>query len=1286
MADNRRNTSVLLLVLALMGLVIFYGCGGGSSSDPLPTGAIKTYQVTGRVSSTEAIASLLDSSAAIRAATNMGGIEVYLETNRAMYNTRTASDGTFLLPVPLGTHNIIALVPSGSSLTGKVYKARSVTVTVTESKPTVEVSTLNLKPAEAVLTGTVKDTAGNPITNARIIVWGEEVMVDAQGKFQILMPDNTNAPVSVTGSGMQESTFNVAFDNDNPQFIEQTLVNTAATNRAPVASLSATIYQISVGSKVSLTGSAFDPDGDALNISFSTSSGTVEQLSANSTSARFSAAGNVIATVTMTAEDPAGLRAKANIRIQVGTGGVVASNSAPVLTDISANSTSFGSGQTYQLTAEVTDADQDVLYYIWHINSGLGTLVPTNQKMTTWTVPQLSATSTASITVIVTDGKSSAVSRHENFTLSPDPALIGNLPPTIQIVSPTNNQLFISGQSISFVASATDPNTPLSYKWEIDGVQVSSQQSFARSVSATGSHNVTLTVADKFQASNSITQTFRINNKPVAQISGPANGTLYQASATVTFTGSATDVEDGAIATNRLVWTFPDNSMQTGSSVSFNKFAYGTSTVKLSAYDSKSEWAATQSRQIYTNNPPKITKILPASGTVAQLGSNITFQGTASDADSFQTLTYNWSSGSTVLGTTNPLVRTLPAGIYNITLTVNDGTTGTGNSVSSYSRLVVNQPPVMNITAPTNNSVIPLNKVITFNGNGLSTQGVTVKAATMLWEDTHKGNTTALNNGVNTFTKTYTQVTELGTHTIRLIGADEYNIVGSTTINFFVNATPTVTLDTPASGTRFDTGSSIAFKASPSDPDTAEILTVNWYDGNSPTAFGSGSTLNYAGLAHGYHSIFCRAIDSSGYYSVASTGVLINTLPTATVTISSAVPQYATAPANVPVFMSTTTSMNLTLGISAIDVEDGVIPGTSIGWFVWDGVEYDHIATTSTSFNHVFGVGSNTIKIEIYDSYFAKGFPATQTRAIILKPLHVWQAITYPNTYLSLTSSPVYIEGNSQVVGPKLYITDNAAKQVKEVIWDGNRAINQLETDYLNYTPAVVATYPLAFSAVKCGLPFANGMALLGTDGTDKIYAFVATDTGDALPNNPLAAAAASSIAFNSKIPAQRLAYATLNSSSKVIAFDSETGALSIPTLELTTANGTALGNNLRVRFNSQLPSGYGNLFVADTVNNRIIMTFSDFSGAISLSADSPKDVAFSKSYLFSLNSTTNEITLIDPTKSPIQRMKFGSTVEFTNPVGIFCSGFDLFVLESTGELKVIRSGMSNWLDGQRLW
>lgn len=1304
MAENRRNTSILLLVCVLLGTIIFYGCGGGgSSSDPLPIAPEKTYQIAGRVTASEVVLNMAPSVAAdLRAASNMTGILVYLESNRQMYNTRTASDGTYLLRVPQGTHNIVAVIPAEQSITGKTYKVRSPAISVTDANPTVEASTLNLKPAEAVITGTVKDPSGNPITTARVIVWGEEVQVDSSGVYRVFMPDNTNTEIRIISSGYQDTTLQVIFDNDSPQFIEQTIVSNAATNRAPIASLSANLYRISVGSKAVLKGSVFDPDGDLLNISFTTSTGTIEHTDSSSLEARFSALGNTIATVTMTAQDPQGLKAVANVRIEVGTGGVVASNSIPVISAIEIDGTTFQSGQSYQLSVQATDADKDLLYYSWVIDSEFGTITPNNRSTGVWSIPQLSQEKTASITVIVTDGKSAPVSLNRSFVVQPDPELINNQPPLIEIVSPTNNQLFVAGESVSFVASATDPNTPLSYKWDIsyldqnNYVNVSNQQSFSRYSVSTGTYYLRLTVSDKFQASRSVTQTFRINNKPVAQITLPVpGGTPYAPGQTITFNGNAADIEDGNLSGANLVWTFPGNSHQTGASVNFSSLPLGSSTVSFSAYDSKNEWAATKTIELYTNATPTISTILPANGTVYQVGDTVTLNGSAGDPDIFfQPLTYTWSSGSAIIANGNPAsFQATTAGVYHVTLMVHDGTTGLASSTASYTRIIVNQPPMMNITNPAPNAIIGIGNQFNIAGNGLSTLGTAVQASTMNWQDSFNNATNTINAGNASFQQTYSLPVDLGWHYLTLTGADEYGVNGSTTIRFYVNATPTVLLVEPASGTRFDTGATIAFQATANDENLDQTPTIQWFSTTSGY-LGAGSTLNYSTLPSGYHNVFCIASDSNNYYAVSSyTGILVNTLPTGNVHITSAsFNQYATAPQNVPIYLSEVTSMQLNLGITTSDVEDGTITGSNVGWFVWDGVEYDHIGSTTVNFDQIFSLGSNTIKVEIYDSYYNAGFPATQTMTVIYQPVHIWQSVTYPNSYGSLTPNPVYIDGSSLSDSFELLLTENGAtpatRRVRGIAWDGKKAINQLSTDYTGYAPSTIATYPTTFAAVKCGVRFEGNMVMLGTIGAnDSLFKFLmANEEGDDFPNNPVSAGA-TSIVFNSEIAAQKLAYAT--TSGKVFAFDSDSGNLAIPSLELTSAGGTNLGNTLRVRFNHMLPSGYGNLFVADTANDRIVMTFQDFSGAIPLSATDTIDVAFSQTFIFSLNDTTNEITMIDPA-SRRQLMTFAGTSAnpgfFNNVIGIFCSGYDLFAIESNGDLKVIRSGMSDWLIGSRLW
>jgi hypothetical protein len=174
MAENSRNTSILLLICALTGAMVFFGCGGGgTSSDPIP---VRTYQITGKIVSGTALSSILSAEASLRGAENATNVEVYIEDNRSLYSTTTDENGNFSLTVPEGTHVLIARITTSS---GKVYKVRSGQVTVSRTQPTAEISSLQLIEANSRISGIVKNSAGNPIANARLTLWGETFYTDS---------------------------------------------------------------------------------------------------------------------------------------------------------------------------------------------------------------------------------------------------------------------------------------------------------------------------------------------------------------------------------------------------------------------------------------------------------------------------------------------------------------------------------------------------------------------------------------------------------------------------------------------------------------------------------------------------------------------------------------------------------------------------------------------------------------------------------------------------------------------------------------------------------------------------------------------------------------------------------------------------------------------------------------------------------------------------------------------------------------------------------------------------
>lgn len=77
------------------------------------------------------------------------------------------------------------------------------------------------------------------------------------------------------------------------------------------------------------------------------------------------------------------------------------------------------------------------------------------------------------------------------------------------------------------------------------------------------------------------------NVAPTVTITGPASGSTYTAGQRVTFAGSATDPEDGALSGTALAWSSNrDGALGTGGTLEINTLSVGTHTVTLRATDS----------------------------------------------------------------------------------------------------------------------------------------------------------------------------------------------------------------------------------------------------------------------------------------------------------------------------------------------------------------------------------------------------------------------------------------------------------------------------------------------------------------------------------------------------------------------------------------------------------------------------------------------------------------------------------------------------------------------------
>jgi DNA-binding beta-propeller fold protein YncE len=396
--------------------------------------------------------------------------------------------------------------------------------------------------------------------------------------------------------------------------------------------------------------------------------------------------------------------------------------------------------------------------------------------------------------------------------------------------------------------------------------------------------------------------------------------------------------------------------------------------------------------------------------------------------------------------------------------------------------------------------------------------------------------------------------------------------------------------------------------------------------------------------------------------------VFVNTLPTGTINITTE--QYATAPANLPVFITPDKNLRVDFTIDSYDAEiGGPIESYDPNNLIWyantgDGAGYVHCGNGST-LSQDLPVGSTTIKVEIYDSFYGKHPNATETMTIAHKHLHIWQSIDFAYTSALIpAASPVFITGKDK----KLYITDNISAEIHECTFEKAVATGPLSLDE-THTPDA----SFALDNGLCGVLFGSKVTLLGAEGLDlKLISFGSVPTGSPITQNDLNLT--TSIAFNSKNTAAKTAYAA--NQGEVISFHSETGAFIGQTDPV-----LSLGNMLRVRFSTAF-SPNGNVFIADKENNRVVFLSPDLSNPTSKNAASPIDMAFTKTMLMTLDDSTDEISLINPVTNNIL-MKFGGTGatpgKFSNPISIYSTGQDLFVLED-GKMQVIRTKFADWL------
>ncbi|MBU0995515.1 MAG: hypothetical protein KJ737_23715 [Proteobacteria bacterium] len=235
------------------------------------------------------------------------------------------------------------------------------------------------------------------------------------------------------------------------------------------------------------------------------------------------------------------------------------------------------------------------------------------------------------------------------------------------------------------------------------------------------------------------TTTSNTNTAPTAAISAPADAAAFTEGALITFAGTGTDTEDGALSGSELYWSSSiDGRLGIGATLRDVSLSTGTHSITLTATDS--EGAANAATISITINPvgntlPAVSITTPSDGDTFSYGDYITFTGTGTDAEdgdlTESDLTWTSNKNKHIGVGTSFETDQLNSGNHIITLT---GTDSANTKVSaSITISIKNTLPVAKISWPADGDEFTIGEPIACHGTGYDSEDGEMGGAALVW-------------------------------------------------------------------------------------------------------------------------------------------------------------------------------------------------------------------------------------------------------------------------------------------------------------------------------------------------------------------------------------------------------------------------------------------------------------------------------------------------------------------------------------------------------------------------
>ncbi|MBF0545832.1 MAG: hypothetical protein HQM08_15420 [Candidatus Riflebacteria bacterium] len=518
----------------------------------------------------------------------------------------------------------------------------------------------------------------------------------------------------------------------------------------------------------------------------------------------------------------------------------------------------------------------------------------------------------------------------------------GDQPPLVAILSPVNNFVATPGSTISFIASATDPEdgsygpTSQNVQW-MEGATSLGKGTLLNTASLGGNatHTITFKAQDASGGIASVSITVGVwNYIPQITAFSPMFSPSYKFGDPVTLSASAVDPEEGPLTANpNFGWydgpIAPANFIGSGTALTISTFTAKVHNVILIVKDNQAAPYTGIASQTITftvgsNQAPVVSITAPSPNTVVSPRVNIAFSATATDNEDGTygpgSSTAGWSEGATFLGSGTLMnIATLSINAsHTITFQAKDSAGAV--SVTSVLVGVWNSKPSITAYTPLGSPLYPFGSSITLSAtaNDLEDGDLTTVAPNNFgWYDGPIAPANFIGSGTSLTISTFTA--KVHNVILRVMDKEAAPNTGVATqaINFTVNANnlPVVTIASPSTNwvQIFKGAANVTVSGNANDSEDGSIATATSFSWLASTTTGAVAslgtglsfTINPLNWTVGTHSLTLSVKDSAGGVGVATTTILVNDVPKA-FTLMNALATYTYASDTINLFVNAT--------------------------------------------------------------------------------------------------------------------------------------------------------------------------------------------------------------------------------------------------------------------------------------------------------------------------------------------------------------------------------------------